>query len=577
MEKLYDFSLSSYHTMLYKDYCEVDEDILLGEHDSDTPPIIASFNKFSLIRKEFDYDKTLLGEEPYVENYNNLFAHLMFKRLSLYVEKNEDKVSIKFFLYYKGRQAGKKYFKKDTICHFLTYNFKQNCLYNGHIKNYHLKRKKKSQLGKNLWYNKPIQSFIQTWVNHTRGMKLNDFDKIEKSGKEINEAIVLFLQNIPDVNPENHDYSYDNILYKRYLDGIGVKVPNNWMYFNRIFPQITKKIFKKYNYKFVDAFMGLNDFTGDKIKRVLHSVESTDGVESLKFALDFFGKDFILSQPDVFIKEILESTSFFMDWQVFINHHRISLVDFTKTEVKYCFEILKLVVRGEINLHSFTDHIAYKIRLKNFEPVMWRAKNYDTFAEEHYIWSEKIGSMKSAEYRRLYDEKFKEYIETPIFDYYPVLLTESKEYNMESFLQSNCVRTYTDKPASIIISLRKGGIHSKTRATIEYKIENDFDKIKFNRVQSLGRYNEKLDESWTKVLIELDTKMFYTLENDIFKLPEVEIKYGGKTFMSHLIFVEDSVKAQLYNGTTSKLPPRKIVTFTNNPVKNIYNPTLELL
>jgi hypothetical protein len=86
-----------------------------------------------------------------------------------------------------------------------------------------------------------------------------------------------------------------------------------------------------------------------------------------------------------------------------------------------------------------------------------------------------------------------------------------------------------------------------------------------------------LDETWTKVLIELDTKMFYTLENDIFKLPEVEIKYGGKTFMSHLIFVEDSVKAQLYNGTTSKLPPRKIVTFTNNPVKNIYNPTLELL
>jgi hypothetical protein len=208
---------------------------------------------------------------------------------------------------------------------------------------------------------------------------------------------------------------------------------------------------------------------------------------------------------------------------------------------------------------------------------MWRAKDYDSFSEEHYIWSEKIGSLSSAQYRRIFDEKFKQYIEEPIDDYYPVLLNETKEYNMESFNQSNCVRSYVDKPASIIISLRKGDNNSRNRATIEYKIEDNFNKIRFNRVQSLGRHNEKLDETWTKVLIELDTRMFYTLENDIFKLPEVEIKYGGKTFMSHLIFVEDNLKAQLYNGTTSKLPPRKIVTFTNNPVKNIYHPTLDIL
>ena len=575
MEKLYDFSLSSYHTMLYKDYCEVDEDILLGEHDSDTPPIIASFNKFSLIRKEFDYDKTLLGEEPYVENYNNLFAHLMFKRLSLYVEKNEDKVSIKFFLYYKGRQAGKKYFKKDTICHFLTYNFKQNCLYNGHIKNYHLKRKSKKLLTKNNWSNKPIQAFIQLWINHIRGMRLNDFERIEQSGKEVNDAVGIFLSNISGTDMNIN--GYDNVIYKRYLDGIGVKVPNNWMYFNRTFPQITKKIFKKHKFKFVDAFMGFYGLFGDKVKRVLHNVTSTDGTESLKFALEFFGKDFILSQPDHFIKETIESTTFFMDWENYLNNQQLNINDYTKTEVRYCFEIFKLVVRGEINFHSFTDHIRYKNRLKNFEPVMWRAKDYDSFSEEHYIWSEKIGSLSSAQYRRIFDEKFKQYIEEPIDDYYPVLLNETKEYNMESFNQSNCVRSYVDKPASIIISLRKGDNNSRNRATIEYKIEDNFNKIRFNRVQSLGRHNEKLDETWTKVLIELDTRMFYTLENDIFKLPEVEIKYGGKTFMSHLIFVEDNLKAQLYNGTTSKLPPRKIVTFTNNPVKNIYHPTLDIL
>jgi len=406
-------------------------------------------------------------------------------------------------------------------------------------------------------------------------MRLNDFERIEQSGKEVNDAVGIFLSNISGTDMNIN--GYDNVIYKRYLDGIGVKVPNNWMYFNRTFPQITKKIFKKHKFKFVDAFMGFNGLFGDKVKRVLHNVTSTDGTESLKFAIEFFGKDFILSQPDHFIKEIIESTTFFMDWENYLNNQQLNINDYTKTEVRYCFEIFKLVIRGEINFITFTDHIRYKNRLKNFEPVMWRAKDYDSFSEEHYIWSEKIGSLSSAQYRRIFDEKFKQYIEEPIDDYYPVLLNETKEYNMESFNQSNCVRSYVDKPASIIISLRKGDNNSRNRATIEYKIEDNFNKIRFNRVQSLGRHNEKLDETWTKVLIELDTRMFYTLENDIFKLPEVEIKYGGKTFMSHLIFVEDNLKAQLYNGTTSKLPPRKIVTFTNNPVKNIYHPTLDIL
>ena len=76
----------------------------------------------------------------------------MFQRSSLYVQKNEDKISIKFFVYSKTRLAGKKFFKKKTICHFITYNFKQNSLYTGFIENYHLKRKFKKEFGKNLWF-----------------------------------------------------------------------------------------------------------------------------------------------------------------------------------------------------------------------------------------------------------------------------------------------------------------------------------------------------------------------------------------------------------------------------------------
>ena len=574
MEKLYEFKLSSYHTMIYKDYCEVDEEDLLGSHKTDETDIVPSYLKFNTFRKEFDYDRTFLDEETFVKNYSNLCAEPHFSRVILSVEKNDDKVSLKMFSYNKSRQVGKKYFRKNTVCHFVTYNLKQNCLYSGYVRDYHLKKKTTKKLIKNNWFNKQLQSFSQIWVNSIRGMRLGDFDKIEQSKKDVNEAIKIFLSNIPGVDMNIN--GFDNIIYKKYLDGNGIKLPNNWMNFDKTYPQITKKVFKKYKFKFVDTFMGFHGLYGDKVKRVLHQVNTTCGVQTLKFSLYFFGKDFILSQPDDLIKEILESQVFFMDWETHINQNRYTLDNYTKNELKNCFEIFKLVIRGEINLNSFTDHIVYKEKLRQFEPVTWKSNSYNKFNEEHYNWSEKVSSIGKAQYRRIYDEKFKEFIEKQFKDFYPVILTDTREYSMESFTQSNCVRTYDNKPASIILSIRQGEIDSKKRATVEYKINGDNDRITFTRVQSLGRHNEKLDNSWDLVLHELDNRMEYTLEHNIFKLPEVEIKQGNKTFMSHLIFVDNY--AEVILGESASKLPKKILKFDSNyTIDKYYNPILDIV
>jgi hypothetical protein len=299
-------------------------------------------------------------------------------------------------------------------------------------------------------------------------------------------------------------------------------------------------------------------------------------VQTLKFSLYFFGKDFILSQPDDLIKEILESQVFFMDWETHINQNRYTLDNYTKNELKNCFEIFKLVIRGEINLNSFTDHIVYKEKLRQFEPVTWKSNSYNKFNEEHYNWSEKVSSIGKAQYRRIYDEKFKEFIEKQFKDFYPVILTDTREYSMESFTQSNCVRTYDNKPASIILSIRQGEIDSKKRATVEYKINGDNDRITFTRVQSLGRHNEKLDNSWDLVLHELDNRMEYTLEHNIFKLPEVEIKQGNKTFISHLVFVDNY--AEVILGESASKLPKKILKFDSNyTIDKYYNPILDIV
>jgi len=229
-----------------------------------------------------------------------------------------------------------------------------------------------------------------------------------------------------------------------------------------------------------------------------------------------------------------------MDWEVYLNDNRYTLKDYTKNEVKNCFEIFKLVIRGDINLHSFTDHVGYKARLNNFEPVTWKSKTYDKFIEEHYNWSEKIDEMKNSQYNRFYYEPFKKYIETPINEFYPVLLSEHKEYLKESFEQSNCVRTYVDRPDSIIISVRKGDVNSKERATIEYKIRKYDENIVLKRVQSLGRFNHTLDSTWDEVLKILDNRMNNSLVTNLFELPKVEIKNGTKSIVTNIIFLGTS-------------------------------------
>ena len=76
----------------------------------------------------------------------------------------------------------------------------------------------------------------------------------------------------------------------------------------------------------------------------------------------------------------------------------------------------------------------------------------------------------------------------------------------------------------MIVSLRKGGVDSDVRATIEYSLSKGLinDKINISRVQSLGRFNNKLPDEWDDVLFKLDERMLYYIENE--KFDTVKIK-----------------------------------------------------
>jgi hypothetical protein len=152
--------------------------------------------------------------------------------------------------------------------------------------------------------------------------------------------------------------------------------------------------------------------------------------------------------------------------------------------------------------------------------------NKDEFRQEHLDWTDKIQFYKQGVYKREYPQYFIDKIQNNIGEYIPVLLTNSSEYNEESSTQSNCVKTYIGRPSSFIISLRKGRYGD--RATIEYSLTKVEDKVKIKRIQSLGRFNNRLGEEWNDVLFKLDEVVLSSVKDKRFETVKIikECKNG---------------------------------------------------
>lgn len=490
--------------------------------------------KFTLLSKS---DK----ESDFLENYGNPLATVEMVRTSIYVEHYDSKTVIKVFQYVKSRNKGSKFFKKSTSLRYIGFNSKTNTFYSGYITNYHKKRKFSKAMRKNSFWKSPcaemkiyirnvIGSYLPKQINFSSG------ELIEPSTPIINEVFQSFFKKL-NIN-RIYGLSEDDLLYKLYLDNNNIKYSNNWSSFRKLYPAPTKKDLKKYKNKFIDTFMGMRKLSGDKLKRVLHKVESIE-IGGLDATFSIFGKDYILSQDDNVIKKIIET-------QIYHGTDCVSqyLLDNQK-EKHNAFEIFKLVLIGEININTFYDHIRFLNRLRPLENVKWKSNNYDSFLDEHYNWTEKIESYNNGNFKRLYSDEFKKTVEVPILTKYGVvyskLLTDSKEYNYESFIQSNCVKTYLKTEGSVIISLRKGDVESKDRATIEYKIWHNGNRvIKLNRVQSLGRFNSNLDDTWNYALECLDKRLDDLVDKNKFELPSAILEVGARKFYTKLVVDNDN-------------------------------------
>jgi hypothetical protein len=446
------------------------------------------------------------------------------------VEKTGDKVSIKVFNGFRHRGAGNAWFKVSWNVDYITVNKKTGDVYHGYLHNYQKKRKCVKKIRRNFFYNEPINTIKNIIKNSLSDYELNTYDIAIR-------AVSTFLFEI-DERQGFENLDFNKRLFRFYLDKRQIKYPNNFYVYASILvgPEI-RKVLKKNDNKLVDSYMAKEGLSGKKLKKALHNCETLN-INLYKHAREVFGDDWLNQDGDI-ISALLNCTL----------HAQHVPPEFKSVispeELKRVYNIFKRVfIYEDLDSYTFYDHIRMYTELKLYgeTDLRWYSeKSKEEFREEHLDWSEKIQFYKQGNYTRIYPEYFKERIEKEINGYVPVLLMDSKSYNEESLIQSNCVKTYIGKPSSFIVSLRKG-LYGE-RATVEYKLTKVGEHIVPLRVQSLGKFNYKLEEEWNEILFKLDKVILSCIKDKRFETVKIlkECK-NGVTLKSDTYWDEDSLR-----------------------------------
>ena len=500
-----------------------------------------------------------LTEKNFTENFNNPIWSVSRQNFLVVVEKDGDKIALKTFETFKYRRPGVKWFKVTKHMNFITVNIITGDVYVGGIKNYQLKRKCKKTIRRNYFINEPVLRMMSKIKNHIKSYGYNT----ENSATTAVEAVSTFVSQIDNADVFG-DLDFNERLFKFYLTKRGVKFPNNFSTFtDEWFGSDIKKCLKKKDNKMVDAVMMRHNISGKQVKKALHNCTKLN-MEVYKFAQNVFGDDWLNQNYNLILECFNSDISTIPVPSEFYNY-------ISNEELKRVFTLFKqVVVTKTLDYYTFRDHIRMYVQLKRYGELdlKWMSSEESKvkFREEHLDWTDKIEYYRNGTYTRIYPKYSYDVIENPIkvgeYDYYPVLLDDSLNYNLESHLQSNCVKTYIDKCGSIIISLRKGNDTSDDRATIEYVLNKSVgtDKISIERFQSLGRFNDRLSEEWNDVLFKLDEVMLSYVKDDRFETVKIIKKTNGKEFTSDSTWEEFGPEI-----------PRTLIWCEDNIMKNEMN------
>lgn len=525
MTTLFKKEVRNYQTEIFENFNELKKETSIHEDDlfNISPVPFRVMGTFKTKLKSFD-------ETVFLENYANIFAELYMTKKTLVIEENENKIALKTYNYRNHRDVGKKYFRVRREISYLTFNIKRKTFYSGQ-----LMLKKRAKIGSKMHMNK---TDIHSMEIYHQILYFNNEDT--NRDNTANEIINLFLNRVAermDIKFDKEDVKPRDKFYQLYLKICGIKYPDAYLKFASYYTP--KKQIREQGNNLVTWFMKKNGFKGTKIRELLNKYNNID-MEGLSFFYKLLGQDtFNTINNESFLTENKNGKEYY-------GFYNYDIKDVSKKELHNICKILNTTT-SETLLNSLTDHIQYKQSLKKYgEFVKITATNYDDYVKEHSEWSSLVQSYRSGVVTRFYgDDAY--LIEKPINHngetYYPVLLKTTEQYEGESMVQSNCVRTYSEKPYCFIVSLRKDNVNGDKRASIEFRYTPDGLKV----VQKLGRFNKGLTEEWLSPINELEGFANYLYSKGMIKLPEMSKRFpNGKTIKCFAEFKDEDKIRNMY-------------------------------
>ncbi len=486
--------------------------------------------------------------ESYLKNYGNKNSTVHHQRHTIVVERDENKICLKIFYYEKRRRVGKIFFAKRTSIDFITYRVKDGALFYGSVGNYHSKKRRNAKrLRRFVFGQEDILMRKKSIIRDINGLictEENKFEQITECDSKV-DPIIQFINLVTNGECEDYEGFYKFILKKQ-----SVKFPNNIMSFiDSGYPIVDKKSRDNFDGKYIDTFMFNRGYKGKKVKRVLHKVKKFNP-QVFDSISKFLGYDYILKT--LTDEELIEVFQFGGNQFFFLPENSL-IKNCSENEKKNILKIILLSVKGFTDINIVSDHLRFYQTINKFEKCVWRSSNLKEFTDEHLSWSNIFSSYEEGYFNRIYSEKFVKMVEMSIGTYDPIILKSSDEYNEESRVQSNCVRTYIKKANSLIVSLRDSSNY-KNRATIEYRIFFNGKTLGLKRFQTLGRFNRYLDKTWDNEIGILDNRIYGIVKNGLFVDLGIEVNLND-------INIKSNYKV---NNTTDNSTP--IIEWDNDKV-----------
>lgn len=499
----YKFEKTLYRVKNYKDTVDVpvysSDDMFGGQ------PIKTTKEKWD--RKSID---SFITEEKYLEYFADKTKGVSMEHLIVVVEEYGDKIGVKTYLTRRKRKVGSQFFYVRKNLHYSTYNLKTKNLYVGSRVT-----SKKKLINKSCRVNNFYSVFSPLALIHDMLLETNlindyfDSDGFTNSvseNKKIINTLTKLISLKTGVNTQDCT-NLSDVFYKLYLVDNGIKIPNTFLSFKHGFEFKKKELVRDKN--LVTTYMKKQNLYGSKIRKYLNQHHDLPH-EYVSILFNLLGVDYF-NMLDI-TKVIKQSVTYIS------GQHLMTFKDSLNKSDKY--KIL-IGLNAGIDFNTLLEHFNFRKKLKKYNHD-YKIKFFDreSFTQEHYELSELVESYRNGLIKRSYGLGVEDLIQKPIdsffgVEFFPVLLKTTGDYNSESQIQSNCVRTYIEKPYNIIVSLRSGSKNSEDRATVEYQ----FRRNELIRIQSRHKFNNDLPSTWDSVLEQLDNRMSNLYKSGILTLP----------------------------------------------------------